>query len=150
MKNSTAILVGQCWTYKNVSTGVAEVAQAFSHFTYKLSQQKEILVDIQGLVKDRRLRHTKSMPSTLEPMNHGRKGIASFFRSHKCRAMCEALGLETCWPDMSAFEEALPRTRDSLRNTEALNPNPNPRRRSSQCQSIPEDESEESEGDEMS
>lgn len=79
-------------------------------------------------------------------MNHGRKGIISFFKSHKCRATCYALGLQDCWPDMSASEEVLPVGRDSLRNSQALNPEP--RRRSSQCHSIPEDVDEESDGDE--
>lgn len=140
------------WTYKDVLTGVAEVAQAFSHFTYKHSHKKEILVDVQGLVKNKQFhlhdiaRHTKSQPSPLEPMNHGRKGIISFFKSHKCRATCYALGLQDCWPDMSASEEVLPVGRDSLRNSQALNPEP--RRRSSQCHSIPEDVDEESDGDE--
>ena len=140
------------WTYKNVLTGAAEVAQAFSHFTYKHSRKQEILVDVQGLVKNKHFhlhdiaRHTKSQPSPLEPMNHGRKGIISFFKSHKCHETCRALGLQDCWPDISASEEVLPVGRDSLRNSQALNPEP--RRRSSQCHSIPEDVGEESEEDE--
>ncbi|CAJ1377002.1 unnamed protein product [Effrenium voratum] len=136
------------WTYKNVATGMAEVAQAFSHFTYKLSHRKEILVDVQGLAKDTLFymhdiaRHTKEEPSPLEPMNHGQKGICSFFKSHKCYATCLKLGLQSCWPDMSGSMEVLPKVRESLQNTAVLHS-----ARSSQCQSILEDNGEESESD---
>ena len=74
-------------------TGVGELERAFSHFTYYASHGSQILVYVQGLVKDNQFylhdvaRHTKEKPSSLEPMNHGRKGIMSFFRSHKCRSM---------------------------------------------------------------
>lgn len=142
------------WTYRDVVRGVGEVAQAFSHFTYKLSKGKEILVDVQGVVVDSRLflhdvaRHTLDEPSPLEPMNHGPKGIVSFFKSHKCRETCKKLQIQSYWPDMSCSEQALPVTRESLRNSEVHNQLADRPKRSSQCNSIPEDDGEESEEDE--
>ena len=106
------------WVCQDAERGVAEVAQAFSHWTYKHSNRKLIFVDVQGAHKDGRLyihdlaRHSTTKLGHLEPMNHGQVGIAAFFKTHTCNETCQKLKLQSCVP--RSLESDLPVTRESL------------------------------------
>ncbi|KXZ51661.1 hypothetical protein GPECTOR_11g114 [Gonium pectorale] len=68
--------------------------QAFSHFTWTLTKGLKICVDIQGvgdLYTDPQL-HTLDGEGYGEG-NLGLRGMALFFRSHECNALCARLGL---------------------------------------------------------
>ncbi|KAG2449797.1 hypothetical protein HYH02_005320 [Chlamydomonas schloesseri] len=69
--------------------------QAFSHFTWVLTRGMKICVDIQGvgdLYTDPQL-HTLDGEGYGEG-NLGLRGMALFFRSHECNALCCRLGLK--------------------------------------------------------
>ncbi|GFR42631.1 hypothetical protein Agub_g3567 [Astrephomene gubernaculifera] len=69
--------------------------QAFSHFTWVLTRGLKICVDIQGvgdLYTDPQL-HTLDGEGYGEG-NLGLRGMALFFRSHQCNALCGRLGLK--------------------------------------------------------
>uniref|UniRef100_A0A6A7FU59 Eukaryotic elongation factor-2 kinase n=1 Tax=Hirondellea gigas TaxID=1518452 RepID=A0A6A7FU59_9CRUS len=68
--------------------------QAFSHFTYEVSQRKLLICDIQG-VNDL---YTDPQMHSLDGCgfgkgNMGRKGIEKFLATHRCNAICRYLKL---------------------------------------------------------
>ena len=82
-----------------------DIPQAFTHFSYILSKRKEMVTDLQGV-----LSFTGTSPKFMltDPCIHsatfnskskskhgrtdkGRKGMAAFFRTHQCNAVCELL-----------------------------------------------------------
>mmetsp|Transcript_102514 Transcript_102514/g.187322 ORF Transcript_102514/g.187322 Transcript_102514/m.187322 type:complete len:894 (+) Transcript_102514:139-2820(+) len=93
------------------------LAQAFSHFSFELTQGDMMVVDIQGVCirrsKKKDVRHGKwpfflllSDPQVLSSHKNfgagdlGVDGMRSFFRTHRCNSICCALGLEAS-PDLS-------------------------------------------------
>lgn len=84
----------------------ADVPQAFTHFTYRLTQRRRMVCDLQGV-----LDRTRQPPvfELTDPCIHyssrtgrkmvfgrtdqGQKGMHKFFKSHTCNPLCVALGL---------------------------------------------------------
>eukprot|EP01006_Ploeotia_vitrea_P045941 TRINITY_DN66980_c7_g10_i1.p1 TRINITY_DN66980_c7_g10~~TRINITY_DN66980_c7_g10_i1.p1 ORF type:complete len:546 (-),score=48.72 TRINITY_DN66980_c7_g10_i1:126-1763(-) len=80
--------------YGFVSPEDRNTPQAFSHFTYNITQQSCLVCDIQGvddLYTDPQV-HSKDQRG-FGKGNMGRDGITRFFRSHKCNAICDHLGI---------------------------------------------------------
>lgn len=89
-------------TVQDSDTSEGKVAAAFCHFTYQETAGRAMVVDIQGVglhFTDAQV-HTRSVART-DPLfkrfglgNLGRLGMVKFFRSHKCNAVCQSLGLK--------------------------------------------------------
>jgi len=83
---------------------VRNTPQAFSHFTYVASEGQLIVVDVQGvgdLYTDPQV-HSVDVCKYCGDANLRLRGIAYFFASHKCNAICRALKLRqltTCDAD---------------------------------------------------
>lgn len=77
--------------------------QAFSHFSYVWSGYSSLICDVQGVaidgVKDIYTdpqAHTQNNEKLINCLgNLGGLGINAFFSTHKCNAICQALGLES-------------------------------------------------------
>lgn len=80
-----------------------ECLEAFSHFTYHISDRNMIVCDLQGKYKVDRFTFTKSHyqltdPAicsgrrTFGPTDMGQKGIVSFFAKHTCNQFCAKYG----------------------------------------------------------
>ena len=72
---------------------VRNTPQAFSHFTYAVTQGEAVVVDIQGVgdvYTDPQI-HTRSAEQTLG--DRGVRGMALFFATHLCSPVCAKLGL---------------------------------------------------------
>merc|ERR1712167_318467 len=86
-----------------------DVPQAFTHFTYVASNRKKMVCDLQGVL-DMETQFPPMFEFT-DPCIHyasmhnrshvfgrtdrGRKGMREFFETHKCNALCKALGLRS-------------------------------------------------------
>ncbi|CAK0882764.1 unnamed protein product [Prorocentrum cordatum] len=88
--------------FVNWEAPYSEVAQAFSHFTYWMSQGRILVADLQGVLIHRRRPHliftdpqVLSLDGSFGPGDLGPKGIAAFFKSHKCGRTCKGLGLSS-------------------------------------------------------
>jgi hypothetical protein len=74
--------------------------QAFSHFSWEYSKRRFIIVDIQGVgdvYTDPQMHSADDDGSGNGPWgigNLGKKGIDRFLETHRCNAVCRALGLE--------------------------------------------------------
>jgi elongation factor 2 kinase len=69
--------------------------QAFSHYTYIVSQGQKLCVDIQGvgdLYTDPQI-HTLSGKAYGDG-DLGPRGMAYFFRSHECNPLCQRLEMD--------------------------------------------------------
>ena len=70
-----------------------DVSQAFSHFSYEHSQEKEMVVDVQGsgyTFTDPQL-HSKE--KGYGRADRGNSGFKDFFKSHQCNWICCEIGL---------------------------------------------------------
>eukprot|EP01112_Ceratiomyxa_fruticulosa_P013486 TRINITY_DN3795_c0_g1_i1.p1 TRINITY_DN3795_c0_g1~~TRINITY_DN3795_c0_g1_i1.p1 ORF type:complete len:698 (-),score=96.65 TRINITY_DN3795_c0_g1_i1:51-2144(-) len=82
-------------SYGADNTESRNTPQAFSHFTYQLSGQELIVVDVQGVndfYTDPQI-HTKSGKGFGEG-NLGNEGIQKFLTKHQCNPLCNYLKLE--------------------------------------------------------
>ncbi|CAE7451613.1 ak1 [Symbiodinium necroappetens] len=69
----------------------AEVAAAFSHFTFQDSGGQELCVDIQGVGTTWTDPQIHSLQKQFGIADLGRRGIDMFFMSHKCGPLCQKL-----------------------------------------------------------
>ena len=87
-----------------ISIAVADIPQAFSHFTYRCSRREMLVCDLQGVLDE-----AASPPlfELTDPVIHyasrsgrqnvygrtdrGKKGINSFLKTHVCSDLCRAL-----------------------------------------------------------
>ena len=80
--------------------------QAFSHFTYRFTDRKVLVCDLQGIFRDDAVPpqfeltdpaiHYSSTRGRKRVFGHtdlGRTGIDTFFRSHKCNDVCKMMAL---------------------------------------------------------
>eukprot|EP00826_Nyctotherus_ovalis_P038026 TRINITY_DN3527_c0_g3_i5.p1 TRINITY_DN3527_c0_g3~~TRINITY_DN3527_c0_g3_i5.p1 ORF type:complete len:279 (-),score=57.11 TRINITY_DN3527_c0_g3_i5:40-876(-) len=78
----------------------ADLAQAFSHFTYEFSLGTMMVVDIQGIVNEKGKLyitdpaiHSYLYKDHFGATNHGKLGMIRFFKTHECNEYCEQLSL---------------------------------------------------------
>eukprot|EP00295_Goniomonas_pacifica_P050849 CAMPEP_0175897236 /NCGR_PEP_ID=MMETSP0108-20121206/606_1 /TAXON_ID=195067 ORGANISM="Goniomonas pacifica, Strain CCMP1869" /NCGR_SAMPLE_ID=MMETSP0108 /ASSEMBLY_ACC=CAM_ASM_000204 /LENGTH=325 /DNA_ID=CAMNT_0017218509 /DNA_START=31 /DNA_END=1008 /DNA_ORIENTATION=- len=81
--------------------GPSEVAQAFSHFSFRYSRRKFLVCDLQGVYEeghppvlvftDPVIHCASAKRCTYGRTDHGKKGQRNFFKTHKCNALCELL-----------------------------------------------------------
>jgi len=77
-----------------------DIPQAFSHWTYQYSQRTELICDLQGVFNQVKFQltdpaiHTTEETDYFGPTNLGKKGINSFYKTHKCNPLCKYLGLK--------------------------------------------------------
>lgn len=85
---------------------VADLPQAFSHFTYRDSDRQRLVCDLQGTLDasvspavykltDPAIHHASrsGRSRVYGRTDHGHTGIRRFFQTHKCNALCKLLGL---------------------------------------------------------
>jgi hypothetical protein len=99
---------------------VADIPQAFSHFTYRLTKRKNLVCDLQGVLTTDDVQH-KNMFRLTDPVIHhhssikgsknmygrtdrGKKGMYDFIKTHKCTDLCRMLKRK--WP--TSVDEAEP------------------------------------------
>jgi len=74
-------------------------AQAFSHFTFRHSREKLMVVDLQGVKDTTSYKltdpaiHSAAAPDRFGGTNLGHEGYLSFFRTHHCNPICQRLSL---------------------------------------------------------
>eukprot|EP00899_Mesostigma_viride_P027963 jgi/Mesvir1/8351/Mv12610-RA.1 len=97
MCNIEPLLSGHYRKYNDNDGGLfsgQETPQAFSHFTYEASNHDLLICDIQGVEDCWTDPQIHSVSDTGFGLgNFGRQGIARFFSTHRCNAMCRKLGL---------------------------------------------------------
>ena len=86
---------------ENVVDGLShDVVQAFSHWTYHVTDHRMLVIDCQGVVDRRRNCFVLTDPALhcndvlrFGGSNFGKTGFDSFLKTHRCNSCCEALGL---------------------------------------------------------
>jgi len=81
--------------YGFVSHEDRNTPQAFSHFTYHVSQGTMLVCDIQGvgdIYTDPQI-HSTDRPHRFGKADMGVEGVRKFFETHRCNAICEFLRL---------------------------------------------------------
>lgn len=86
--------------------------QAFSHYSYEMSKNQLMVVDLQGILEEtagkgkryvltdpvvhkRRKRRTNKLRNwTFGRTERGERGMSAFFHTHKCSDVCKLLGLQ--------------------------------------------------------
>jgi len=83
----------------------ADIPQAFSHFTYRHTNRKQLVCDLQGVLSTARdgsrifeltdpVIHYSSLTgrkNVFGRTDHGKKGIHNFFKTHVCTDLCRML-----------------------------------------------------------
>ncbi|CAE8584677.1 unnamed protein product [Polarella glacialis] len=90
--------------YDNRDAPDSEVVQAFSHFTYRITNGKLMVLDLQGVHLDKAHRRRSHLiltdPQVVSVEKHfgpgdlGVTGMKAFFQSHRCGKTCIGLGLD--------------------------------------------------------
>eukprot|EP00241_Pyramimonas_parkeae_P004104 CAMPEP_0114246224 /NCGR_PEP_ID=MMETSP0058-20121206/12339_1 /TAXON_ID=36894 /ORGANISM="Pyramimonas parkeae, CCMP726" /LENGTH=673 /DNA_ID=CAMNT_0001359377 /DNA_START=223 /DNA_END=2241 /DNA_ORIENTATION=- len=91
-------------TFEHIKIAAEDIPQAFTHFTYRHSQRKMLVCDLQGVLDKN---STPPLFELTDPVIHyrsyhgrkhvygrtdqGLKGMHSFFKTHKCSELCRAL-----------------------------------------------------------
>lgn len=91
---------------ESVDREVAEVAAAFSHFTFEHTRGQQLCVDIQGVGLEWTDPQLHSVDKAFGPADLGREGMKMFFTSHVCSARCTALGLHRVHAESLAIDYA--------------------------------------------
>mmetsp|Transcript_28739 Transcript_28739/g.71616 ORF Transcript_28739/g.71616 Transcript_28739/m.71616 type:complete len:718 (+) Transcript_28739:144-2297(+) len=89
---------------KAISSDLSELPQCFSHFTYEHTGGRSLVCDLQGVwnsadgfvLTDPVIHHVSSTGSQRHKnggTDHGAQGVLSFFKTHKCGALCRQLDL---------------------------------------------------------
>ena len=75
-----------------------DVPQAFSHWTYQYTKGDSLVCDLQGVLTSSFNLTDPAIHSSRRRFgytDHGKKGMASFFQTHKCNSLCKTLKLRT-------------------------------------------------------
>jgi len=96
-----------------IEVSAADIPQAFSHFSYQFSKRKMLVCDLQGVLDtscsppryeltDPVIHYSSSRGRTnvFGRTDRGKKGMHSFFKTHKCSELCHLLNRE--WIDRGA------------------------------------------------
>ena len=79
-------------------TNYSVTLDAFSHWTYTVTEGFLMVVDLQGVDRDDKYILTDPSVHCKEPRfgltNLGDYGMEQFFKSHRCGSVCEAMKLE--------------------------------------------------------
>ena len=79
-------------------TNYSATLDAFSHWTYTVTEGFLMVVDLQGVDRDDKYILTDPSVHCKEPRfgltNLGDYGMEQFFKSHRCGSVCEAMKLE--------------------------------------------------------
>ena len=79
-------------------TNYSATLDAFSHWTYTVTEGFLMVVDLQGVDRDDKYILTDPSVHCKEPRfgltNFGDYGMEQFFKSHRCGSVCEAMKLE--------------------------------------------------------
>ena len=81
---------------------VADIPQAFTHFTHWFTKRKVLVCDLQGVLSEHPPRFEFTDPvihfssrsgrnNVFGRTDRGRKGVSDFFKSHECSPLCRAL-----------------------------------------------------------
>ena len=75
----------------------SSLLDAFSHWTYVITEGYLIVVDLQGIEENNQFILTDPSINCIEPQfgrtNMGDTGIDQFFKTHRCGSVCEAMKL---------------------------------------------------------
>lgn len=87
----------------------ADIPQAFSHFTYAYTRRKMLVCDLQGVLDEAasppvfeltdpviHYSSTSGRRQVFGRSDRGKKGVSSFFRTHECSELCNAVR-RTAW-----------------------------------------------------
>eukprot|EP00933_Yihiella_yeosuensis_P084396 TRINITY_DN98865_c0_g1_i1.p2 TRINITY_DN98865_c0_g1~~TRINITY_DN98865_c0_g1_i1.p2 ORF type:complete len:150 (+),score=24.41 TRINITY_DN98865_c0_g1_i1:42-452(+) len=79
---------------------VAAVGQAFSHWTWHMSQGQFLICDLQGTLSGNKWLLTdpaahSPTAGTLGPTDLGQRGVDTFFQTHICNSMCRGFSKPT-------------------------------------------------------
>jgi len=81
------------------TTEGAFTAQAFSHYSYNVSDNRLIVVDLQGIKRDNGYIltdpaiHSQNKSITYGTTDRGEQGLHEFFKTHSCNKICSKLKL---------------------------------------------------------
>jgi hypothetical protein len=88
---------------EDMPISIAEIPQAFSHFTYRYTRRKVLVCDLQGVLNAAHppkfeftdpVIHFKSRTgrrNVFGRTDRGGKGVEDFFKSHQCGPLCRML-----------------------------------------------------------
>lgn len=95
------------WVNELAESGPAEVAGAFSHFTFDQTEGAELCVDIQGVGLSWTDPQLHSQERVYGPADHGADGMRRFFATHVCSKLCCELRLRAVNPQTIELGEVV-------------------------------------------